>query len=123
MGKYDYGDNMVYGLDSLLKHVVDSVCGDAVGDQFKDTWSGREPFEEQNPNALEMIKETLEGILGNNLLNDENQKLTQKYYDRLTDALYRWDEEEDDDDDDDEISENPINEQKEKILKDFKRFL
>ena len=75
----------MYTVD-LVKAIINSKHGWAVADQFEATFND-EAFEEQNYNALEYIRESVESILRSNLLSDDAQDELQTYRDDLEDYM------------------------------------
>lgn len=107
-------------LDELLLAVIDSTRGGMVGQQFEDTWNGQSA-DEQNPNAMEEIIDTLQDLADAELLCDWAQRDLVKYLDKVKGELGAQDNGGDEGDGPEDIDDNQnIQEQ---ILKDFKRFL
>ena len=77
----------MYTVD-LVKAVINSEHGWAVAGQFEDTFNG-EAFEEQNYNALEYIRRSVESILRSDLLSDNAQDELQEYRDELEDYMVK----------------------------------
>ena len=73
---------------SLVKAYIDSKHGWAVGDQFEDTFSNGESFENQNHNALRYIRSAVKDVIDVEILNDEAQDELRDYIDRLETYLY-----------------------------------
>lgn len=73
-------------IETLTEAYINSKHGWAVADQFRDTFDG-ESFEEQNHNALNYIKESVNAILESDILNEAAQEELQDYADALEDYL------------------------------------
>ena len=58
---------------SLVSSIIHAKQGWAVSEQFDDTFSGNESFEDQNRNALDLIEKICSDLL-------ESQLLTEKPY-------------------------------------------
>jgi hypothetical protein len=75
-------------LDQIIKAIINSEHGWAVADQFEDTFSGNEPFEKQNSNALRYIRNTIRyNILGNDVFSEEAMNDLREYYAKLAEYL------------------------------------
>ncbi len=111
----------IYTLDDLLTSIIEGIHGWSVRGQFESTWNG-ESVEEQNPNAMESIIDTLQGIVDGELLSESAQRDVITYLDRIKEEMNL---EGDDDIEDKEFKNDDDDNQnlQEQILKDFKRFL
>ena len=101
----------IYTTDDLLHLIIRGNHGDAVTQQFDDTWNGSETVEDQNPTAMEYIKETMQDLIVGEFFSDSVNEDIHEYLNRVFGAVS-------DDEDDDEL-----NEQKKQILTNFKRYL
>lgn len=88
-------------LDELLSAVINGQHGWAVGEQFEETWNGQSA-EDQNPNAMELIINTLEDMVNGELLSDWAQRDTLTYLNRIKEEMSGQDEEEDEEDEEEE---------------------
>ncbi len=73
-------------VDFLVEALIKAKHGWAVSEQFLSTFNG-EPFEEQNFNALQYIREEVESILRSKLLSEDAQDELQTYRDDLEDYM------------------------------------
>lgn len=73
-------------LKKLVKNFISGEHGDAVAEQFVNTFDG-ESFEEQNGNALRRIHACVHYLLGSNLLSDDAFDLLEVYLTDLKDYL------------------------------------
>jgi hypothetical protein len=81
-------------LNKIIKAIINNEHGWAVADQFEDTFSNNEPFEQQNTNALRYIRNVIRyDILGNNVFSDEAMNELREYYDKLAEYLVEYLEE------------------------------
>lgn len=71
----------------IVKSVINSQHGWAVADQFEDTFEGREPFEEQNLNALLYIRDSIRGLIKSGTFSPQGQEELQEYLDDLENYL------------------------------------
>jgi guanylate kinase len=124
----------IYTTDDLLHLIIRGNHGSAVSEQFSDTWNG-DDVEEQNPTAMEYIKETMHDLIAGEFFSDSVNENIKEYLNRLQTV----NDDEDDNIDDEfysreeeinygvEDDERPVpdemNEAIQKIKSDFKRFL
>jgi len=73
-------------VDFLVEALIKAKHGWAVSEQFLGTFNS-EPFEEQNFNALQYIREEVESILRSKLLSEDAQDELQTYRDDLEDYM------------------------------------
>ena len=75
-------------LNQIVKAIIYNEHGWAIADQFEDTFSGDEPFEQQNPNALNYIKNCLKwNVMGSDVFNSAAMEEVKEYYDNLVEYL------------------------------------
>jgi len=71
----------------LVKAFINSNHGWAVADQFQDTFNGGD-FEDQNTNALDYIRNSVDALINSELLSDEVADELQVYLDRLEGFMF-----------------------------------
>ena len=125
----------IYTTDDLLHLIIRGNHGDAVTQQFDDTWNGSETVEDQNPTAMEYIKETMQDLLDGEFFSDSVNEDIKQYLDKIggvnsddedniDDEFYSREEEINYGVEDDERPvPDEMNEAIQKIKSDFKRFL
>ena len=74
-------------LIDLVSAVINAQHGWAVRDQFQDTFTKDQPFENQNSNALLYIQRTVRDILDSELLSEDAFDDLMSYSDDLSDYL------------------------------------
>lgn len=79
----------------VIKAFINSHHGWAVADQFVDSWEDND-FTSQNPNALELIEESLTALLEAGIFVPMVEEEIEAYLDQLRDWTEAPDEEEDD---------------------------
>jgi len=104
----------IYTTDDLLHLIIRGNYGSAVSEQFTDTWNG-EDVEEQNPTAMDYIKETMQDLIDGEFFSDSVHENIREYLDRLKTV--------NSDDDDESFAPDEMNESIQKIKSEFKRFL
>lgn len=70
---------MIITITELTTTLISSHWGWAVADQFKDTFEGGEPFEEQNMNALKNIYLTVKDLIKSGLLSKQAMMELESY--------------------------------------------
>ena len=82
---------MKKSIENIAKTVITADYGWSVADQFEITFSGGEDFDNQNPNALELVVDALEETFRDNesVFNPESYELREilSYLDRLKSYL------------------------------------
>lgn len=68
---------------ALVKAFINTHHGWAVADQFEDTFTGEEPFEEQNGYALSSIREAVDALVIHGILADEFHEELEEYLEKL----------------------------------------
>ena len=99
----------IHSTDDLLHLIIRGNYGDAITEQFDDTWNGGD-IEEQNSNAMEHIKQTMQNLLDGEFLSDSVNEDIKQYLDRLNGVNSDYDDDE-------------LNESLKKLKTDFKRFI
>jgi len=124
----------IYTTDDLLHLIIRGNYGSAVSEQFTDTWNG-EDVEEQNPTAMEYIKETMQDLIAGEFFSDSVNENIKEYLERLRTVNGDEDDNIDDEfysreeeinygvEDDERPVPDEMNEAIQKIKSDFKRFL
>ena len=57
-------------IETVINGIIESKHGWAVAEQFVDTWNG-EDFENQNLNALNYIKHTINDLANSDIFNED----------------------------------------------------
>ena len=100
----------MYTVD-IVKAVVNLQHGWAVADQFEDTFNNPTPlkFAEQNENALDYVKQTVEELLDSDLFSEDTEDELRGYLVAMDDAHKYW--ENSGDDEMDIMNNNPANDE------------
>ena len=77
---------MITTVDFLVEGYIQKKHGWAVAEQFLNTYNG-ESFEEQNYNALAIIRESVRDVLSSDILNENAHDQLQTYADDLEDYM------------------------------------
>lgn len=80
---------------TFVKAVINSQHGWAVADQFETTYNNPTPkvFVEQNENALDYIKQTVEELLDSELFNEDVEDGLRYYLVAMDEAHLFWENE------------------------------
>jgi len=73
--------------EALVSGYISNRHGSAVSEQFEDTFSNGESFEEQNDSALQYIKDDIQDILDSDVLSDSAIDELEDYRTRLSTYL------------------------------------
>jgi len=64
--------------------IIHAKHGWAVAEQFQDTFNGDQPFEDQNPTALNEIRRTVSDLVYGSIFNERKVEELEDYNERLT---------------------------------------
>lgn len=124
----------IYTTDDLLHLIIRGNYGGSVSEQFSDTWNGGD-IEDQNPTAMEYIKETMQDLITGEFFSDSVNEDIKQYLDKIGGVNGDEDDNIDDEfysreeeinygvEDDERPVPDEMNEAIQKIKSDFKRFL
>ena len=82
---------MRYTTKDILSALIYKEHGWAVSDQFDDTYSDRDCFEEQNLNALDYIFDTVRAALESELFSEDSEEDITVYLYDLSEHLLKYD--------------------------------